>query len=91
MLVQFLAFMDAAELKLYADLEEIFIFENMDKLDKWPYNKEELLGHEFQYIVEAYNDFQDILGFTKDPIVWKAEPDFDPSRQSHLNEFGEFI
>lgn len=91
MLVQFLAFMDAAELKLYADLEEIFIFENMDKLDKWPYNKEELLGHEFQYIVEAYNDCQDILSFTKDPIVWKSEPDFDPSCQIHLNQFGEFI
>lgn len=90
-LVHFLAFMDTAELKFYSDLEEIFIFENIDKLDKWPHNKEELLGHEFQYIVDAYNDCQNIVGTIKDPIVWEAEPDFDPSRQIQLNKFGEFI
>ena len=70
-LVQFLAFMDTAELKLYADLEEIFIFENMDKLDKWP-PKDELLAREFQYIVDAYNDCQKVLGTTKYPIIWEA-------------------
>ena len=72
MLVQFLSFMDSAEIKFYADLEEIFIFENMDKLDKWP-PKGELLAHEFQYIVKAYNDCQSILGTTKYPIVWETK------------------
>lgn len=70
-LVHFLAFMDTDELKLYADLEEIFIFENMDKLDRWP-PKDELLAHEFKYIVDAYNDCQNVLGTTKYPVVWEA-------------------
>ena len=49
--------MDIAEIKLYADLEDIFIFENMDKLDEWP-PKEYLLAQDFQYVVAAYNDCQ---------------------------------
>ena len=56
-MVNYLDFMDIAEIKLYADLEDIFIFENMDKLDEWP-PKEYLLAQDFQYVVAAYNDCQ---------------------------------
>lgn len=71
-LVHFLAFMDSSELKLYADLEDFFIFENMDKIDQWP-PKGELLANDFQYIVKAYNDCQNIIGTMKRPIVWEAK------------------
>lgn len=71
-LVQFLAFMDVAELKLYADLEDIFIFENMGKLDEWP-PKEYLLAQDFQYVVAAYNDCQNVLNTNKYPIVWETK------------------
>ncbi len=71
-LVNYLDFMDIAEIKLYADLEDIFIFENMDKLDEWP-PKEYLLAQDFQYVVAAYNDCQNVLNTNKYPIVWEAE------------------
>lgn len=91
MLVQLLNFMDNAELKFYTDLEKIYIFENMDKLDKWPFDKEKYLGKDFKYIVAAYNDCQNILDIEKTPIFWRTQPDFDdPSLEIYLNEHGNF-
>ena len=56
-LIPFLAYMQSKELDLYADLEEIFIFENMDKLDVFP-PKQYLFTQEFPTIVKTFYDCQ---------------------------------
>jgi hypothetical protein len=64
--------MDKNELRLYADLEEIFIFENMNKLDEWP-PKQHLLSQEFCLIIEAFYDCQKIVqGKTKEFVILKS-------------------
>lgn len=67
-LVPFLAYMDKRELNLYADLEEIFIFENMDSLDTFP-PKQHLMTKEFPYIVAAFYDCQLIVKRVKNEFV----------------------
>ncbi|WP_409582742.1 hypothetical protein [Vibrio rotiferianus] len=74
-LIPFLAYMDHQELDLYTDLEEIFIFENMDKLSEWP-PKESLFTHEFSYIVSAYYKCQKVVtGHVRQPVKFETESD----------------
>lgn len=67
-LVPYLAYMEQRELDLYANLEEIFIFENMDKLDRFP-PKQYLLIKEFPDVVKVFYDCQLIVKGVKNEFV----------------------
>ncbi|RBM24600.1 hypothetical protein DLR59_18680 [Vibrio tarriae] len=67
-LIPFIAYLEPKELELYADLEEILIFENVNDLDGFP-PKSYLLVHDFSFIVAAYYDCQKLVQKGKCELV----------------------
>lgn len=71
-IIPFLLYLENNELAFYAELENILIFENMDKLDRWP-PKDQLLIDELPHIIKTYYLCQKIVGGNSNKIEWEPE------------------
>ena len=71
-LIPFLMYINAKEIDFYTDLEEIFIFENINNL-KDGFAVEALFYDDFEYVVQVFEKVQKIVGTLQVKVYYKKD------------------